>query len=124
MVRALYILAEAALDSVQTRKSVRPCYTSDGTCVCARCVYGKRDKIQAVVGGLHNFSLRSAPNRKATATDNGNNNRKRNIFLTLALMCMKSGFHARTGNCNSIRAASSLLCTGQVFMCAHLLAVR
>lgn len=30
---ALYILAEAAVDSVQTRKSVRPCYTSDGTCV-------------------------------------------------------------------------------------------
>lgn len=93
--------------------------------VCAVCcVYGKRDKIQAVVGGLHNFSLRSAPNRKATATDNGNNNRKRNIFSRSRWCAWKVVFMRAQAIVIVYAQQFSPLCTGQVFMCAHLLAVR
>ena len=129
-------------------------YTSEYSCVCKRervraadvtclltsdvcVVYGKRDKYKRLLlqSGQHNFSLRFAPNRKPTATDNGNN-RKRNIFSRSRWCAWKVVFmrtsYTYTGNCNRIRTfvygGNGGLIAICYFVCAdcwvaHLLAV-
>lgn len=123
MVRAVHIGRGSCRQCANEKKCAAVLHVWWDVCaVC--CVYGKRDKIQAVVGGLHNFSLRSAPNRRATATDNGNNNRKRNIFSRSRWCAWKVVFMRAQAIVIVYAQQFSLLCTGQVFMCAHLLAVR